>query len=127
MKYKWLVIPVLIFVVAIYLFHSKKNKDIPSNLIGKWTTSAPGYQGRFIELTKETIVYGIGGGKEDVYTISSLEEQAEGKNIIYTINFKNSEVKFTRSFYYHPEKGGIIQFKHQEQITWRKEVNTDTQ
>ncbi len=127
MKYKWIVIPVLIFVAAMYLFHFKKNKDIPAKLIGRWTTSAPGYQNRFIELTKKTIVYGIGGGKEDIYMISSLEEQLEGKNIIYSINFNNSEVKFTRSFYYHPEKGGTIHFKHQGQITWRKEANTDTQ
>jgi hypothetical protein len=127
MKHKWIVIPVLLLAAAITLFYSKKNKDIPASLMGKWTTSAPGYQDRFIEFTKETLVYGIGGGKENVYTITSLEENPEGKNMSYTIEFKNSEVKFTRSFYYHPEIGGSIQFKHQEQITWRKEASTDTQ
>jgi hypothetical protein len=127
MKYKWLVIPVLILVAVIYIFHSKKNKDIPANLIGEWTTAAPGYQDRFIEFTKETLVYGIGDGNEDVYMITSLEKNPQDKIIIYTINFKNSEVKFTRSFYYHPENGGTIQFKHQEQITWRKKAKTDIQ
>jgi hypothetical protein len=127
MKHKWIVILVLLLAAAITLFYSKKNKDIPASLMGKWTTSAPGYQDRFIEFTKETLVYGIGGGKENVYTITSLEENPEGKNMSYTIEFKNSEVKFTRSFYYHPEIGGSIQFKHQEQITWRKEASTDTQ
>jgi hypothetical protein len=127
MKLKWIVIPVLILAAAIYVFHSKKNIDIPANLIGKWITSVPGYQDRFIEFTKETLVYGIGGDKEDVYMISSLEKNPEGKNIIYIVNFKNSEVKFTRSFYYHPENGGTIQFKHQEHITWRKKAKTAIQ
>ena len=126
MKHKWTAIPVIILVaVLIFVFFPKKNKDIPENLIGQWTTSAPGYQDRFIELTKETLVYGLGGDKEDVYTISSLEKNKEGKNIVYTINFKNTEVKFSRSFYYHPEQGGTIQFKHQEHITWHKKANTN--
>ena len=127
MKHKWIIIPVVILVVGITIFHFIKNKDMPANLIGKWTTSAPGYQDRFIELTKETIVYGIGGGKEDNYIITSVEKDLEGKNIVYTINFKNSEVKFTRSFHYHPENGGTIQFKHQEHVTWHKKTNTDIQ
>jgi hypothetical protein len=127
MKHKWIVIPVLILIAAIYIFHSNKNRDIPVNLTGKWTTSAPGYQDRFIEFTKETLVYGSDDGKEDVYIISSLEKNLEEKNTVYTINFKNSEVKYTRSFYYHPEHGGTIQFKHQEQVTWRKKANNDMQ
>jgi hypothetical protein len=125
MKLKWIVIPAVVVAVAITMFHFKKNRDIPVNLIGKWTTSAPGYQDRFIELTKETLVYGLGGDKKDVYFISSMEESLEENNILYTFNYKNTNgLKFTRSFYYHPENGGAIQFKHQEHIEWRKKKNT---
>ena len=122
MKLKWIVIPAVIIAVAIYVFHSKKNRDIPVNLTGKWTTSAPGYQDRFIELTKETLVYGLGGDKEDVYFISSIKESLEENNILFTISYKNTDgLEFTRSFYYHPENEGAIQFKHQEHIKWTKE------
>jgi hypothetical protein len=45
----------------------------------------------------------------------------EGNNRLYTINYKNTDgLKFTQSFYYHPENGGSIQLKHQEHIEWRK-------
>ena len=121
MKLKWIVIPAVIVAAIITMFHFKKNRDIPVNLIGKWVTSAPGYEDRFIEITKETFVYGLGGDKKDVYIISSLEQDQEGQNIVYTINYKNTEVTFTRSFYYHPENGGTIQFKHQKHIEWCKE------
>ena len=122
MKLKWIVIPAVILVaVLIFVFFPKKNKDVPKNLIGKWTTSAPGYQDRFLEITKETLTYGLGGDKEDAYLISSVKESPEGNNILYTISYKNTEgLEFTRSFYYHPENGGAIQFKHQEHIEWRK-------
>lgn len=122
MKRKWIVIPVVILVaVLIFVFFPKKNKDVPENLIGKWTTLAPGYQDRFFEITKETLVYGLGGDKEDVYFISSVEESLEGNNILYIVSYKNTDgLAFTRSFYYHPENGGAIQFKHQEHIEWRK-------
>jgi len=121
MKLKWIAIPAVIVAATITMFHSKKNRDIPINLIGKWTTSAPGYQDRFLEITKETLTYGLGGDKEDAYLISSIEENPEGNNTVYTISYKNRDgLEFTRSFYYHPESGGAIQFKHQEHIEWRK-------
>jgi hypothetical protein len=125
LKLKWIILPAVIVAVAITMFYPKKNRDIPINLIGKWTTSAPGYQDYFFELTKETIIYGHNGGEQDVYIISSLEKNQEGKDIIYTINYKSTDVKFTRSFYYHPENGGTIQFKHQEHIKWRKTKDAD--
>jgi hypothetical protein len=126
MKLTWIAIPVVIMVVLlIFVFFPKKNKDIPENIIGKWTTSAPRYEDRFIEITKDTVVYGLGGDKKDVYFISNLETNPEGNKLLYTISFKNTEgLAFTRSFYYHPENGGAIQFKHQEHITWRKTKDT---
>jgi len=122
MKLKWIVIPAVIVAATITMFHFKKNRDIPLNLIGKWTTSAPGYQDRFLEITKETVSYGLGGDKEDAYLITSIKESPEKNNMLYTISYKNTDgLEFTRSFYYHPENGGAIQFKHQEHIEWSKE------
>jgi len=126
MKLKWIVIPAVIVAVTIIMLHFKKNRDIPLNLIGKWTTSAPRYQDRFFEIAKETLTYGLGGDKLDVYPISSIEESLEGNNHLYTINCKNTDgLKFTQSFYYHPGNGGSIQLKNQEHIEWRKAKDAD--
>jgi hypothetical protein len=124
MKLKWIILPAVIAAVTITMLPFKKNRDIPEKLFGKWTTSAPGYQDRFLEITKETLTYGLGGDKEDVNFISNIEESLEENNILYTITYKNTDgLEFTRSFYYDPENGGTIQFKHQDHIAWRKMKN----
>ena len=127
MKLKWILIVVLILIGAsIFVFSTKENMDVPEELIGKWTTSSPGYEDRFVEITKETFVYGLGGNKKDIYIISKLEKDQEGKHIVYTIKYNSKDVKFTRSFYYDPGNGGTIQFKHQEHIKWRKLKEDDS-
>jgi hypothetical protein len=124
MKLKWIVIPAVMVAVTIFVFYPGKNMDFSEDLIGKWTTSAPKYQDRFFEITKETFVYGLGGDKKDVYFISSIKKGLEGNNILYTMSYKNKDgLEYTRSFYYHPENRGVIQFKHQEHIEWRKKKN----
>jgi hypothetical protein len=126
LKLKWIVTPVLIAAAATIVVTSKKNVDIPENLMGKWTTSAPRYEDRFFDITRETLTYGIGGDKEDVYFISSIKKLSEGKNTLYTIDYKNKDgLEFTCSLSYHPENGGIIQFKHQENVQWRRITNAE--
>lgn len=122
MKLKWILIPVFILVaVCLFMFFTKKNKDVPEILIGKWTTSEPRYEDRFFEITKETFTYGIGGDKEDINFISSIEKSLEGNSILYTINYKNKDGSgFTRSFYY-TANGDVITFKNQKDIEWTKE------
>jgi hypothetical protein len=127
MKSKWIVISAVILgALLVFLFFPIENRDIPENLIGKWITSEPNYQDRFIEITKETFVYGLGGDKLDVYFISNLKANLKNNEILYTISYKNKNgLKFTRSFYYYPENGGLIQFRHQEHIKWMKEKDVN--
>jgi len=122
MKLKWIVIAVLTLIGAsIFVSCTEKKTNVPEPLIGKWTTSEPRYHDRFIEITKETLVYGLGGDKEDVYPISSITKDLRDDNILYTINFESKDGhKFTRSFYYAPFDGGRIRLKHEENVAWRK-------
>jgi hypothetical protein len=122
MKLKWIIIAVSILIGAsIFVSCTEKKTDVPELLIGKWTTSEPRYHDRFIEITKETLVYGLGGDKEDVYPISGITKDLKGDNILYTISFESKDGhKFTRSFYYAPCDGGRISLKHEENVAWHK-------
>ena len=122
MKLKWIVIVVLILTGAsIFVSCTGKHSDIPEDLIGKWTTTEPRYEDRFFEITKETLIYGLGGDKQDVYFISSLERNLGENQLLYSISYKNKDgFKFTRSFYYESVNGGVIRFKNQKHIEWTK-------
>lgn len=122
MKLKWIVIVILILIGAsIFVSRTGKHCDIPEDLTGRWTTTEPRYEDRFFEITKETLVYGLGGDKQDVYFISNLERKLVGNQLLYSIGFKNKDgFKFTRSFYYESGNGGIIRFKNQKHVEWTK-------
>jgi hypothetical protein len=122
MKLKWIVIVVLTLIGAsIFVSCTEKKTDIPENLIGKWITSEPRYHDRFFEFTKKTLVYGLGGDKEDTYPISSITKDLKGNSILFTINLESKDGhKFTRSFYYASCNGGEIRLKHEENVAWRK-------
>jgi helix-turn-helix protein len=126
MKLKRIVIGAIILIGA-FLFSScsEKNRDVPESLMGKWTTSATGYQDYYFELAKKTITYGHNRGEQDVFPISSFEKKQEGKDVVYTIKYKNTDVKLARSFYYDPGNGGTIKFEHQEHIKWHKLKDDD--
>lgn len=123
MKFKWIVIVAFILVaVSLFMFFPKKDKNIPQNLMGEWTSSDPRYQDRFFKITRERVTFGLGGDKEDTYFISSIEASPESHHTLYTISCKNADgASFTRSFYYQSANGGVITFKNQKHIEWHKE------
>ena len=122
MRLKCIVIVVLILIGAsMFVFCTGKHSDIPEALIGKWTTTESRYEDRFFEITKETLIYGLGGDKQDVYSISNLERDLVGNQLLYSISFKNKKgFKFKRSFYYEPANGGVIRSKNQKNVEWTK-------
>jgi len=113
MKHKWIIISVFILIiVSIFIFYAKEDKGFPDSLIGRWTTSEPRYKDRFFELSKVTFTYGLGEDKIDVHFISSIEKSVQDNNTLYTINYHNIDgIKYTRSFYYYPANGGVINLK----------------
>lgn len=59
----WL-ISVTVTVIAFGCFNAKG--DLPTELLGKWTTTAPAYSGRYFEIREHLIVFGI-----DAFTTQS--------------------------------------------------------
>lgn len=122
MKPKWILIPAFILVaVAIFMFLQKKNKELPENLMGRWTTSEPKYIDRYLEITETTLTYGLGVDRKNVYVILGIEKRMEDNEILYTISYKDTTgLMFTRVFYYEPLDGGVIRFKNQKKSSGQK-------
>jgi hypothetical protein len=121
MKLRWIIIGSAILVVAFVLFLPERPKPLPDELVGVWTTSDPRYADRHLDLTKATIIFGTGKESIDTNFISNVEKRLQDKAILYTIYFHRVGGPEDRvSFYYDPANGGIIRFKNQEHIDWKK-------
>jgi hypothetical protein len=114
---------VLVLLAMIFGCQSGSEKTVPDVLLGVWKTSEPKYADRFFELTKDTIIFGIGGDGADTYPIASVEETRDEEGLLYNIHYQNREgQQYTFSIYYDSNNHGVIRFKNQKHFTWtRKE------
>jgi hypothetical protein len=102
-----------------------RNKTTAAELVGVWKTSAPKYEDRYLVITNNQMVFRSGEQDITVNTITNIEKvQQENYWILYTVDCENDEnkkeQKQTISFYYSPDKGGIIKFKNQEGMEWKR-------
>ncbi|UCF82108.1 MAG: hypothetical protein JSV50_12950 [Desulfobacteraceae bacterium] len=107
---------------------SKENSTVPDELTGVWKTSVLKYENCFFELNKHIIIFANGNLLEnrDINFISKIERTSKEGQILYSIYYENLEDKnFKFSFYYDPSNGGVIRFKNQEKIEWRKVLKLD--
>ncbi len=100
----------------------EKDTTVPAGLIGFWTTAALQYEDRFLQFTKDSIIFGTGDASYNIHAITKIEKVHEATPSLYTISYMNPEGQEYRfSFYYDPAHDGVITFKNQENITWKKE------
>jgi uncharacterized lipoprotein YehR (DUF1307 family) len=116
---------VLILAIMFFLFgcQSEDSRTVPRKLRGVWGTSAPKYKKCFLELTEDQIIF----TNEDVLdkmsfnSIESIEKREVGKQVLYTITYKDDDdQEYELAFFYDPKKGGTIRFFNQRQIRWKK-------
>jgi hypothetical protein len=110
--------------IALGLSNCQRTATAPDELIGYWTTSAPGYKDRYLHITKSTIVFGTGSGTGDAQPIRKIEAIQEGSRILYTMVYglerKDEE---SLSFYYDPGER-VITFRNQSHLLWKKMPGT---
>lgn len=100
----------------------EKTRTIPEELLGTWKTSAPKYADTFVELTRDTIVFGLAEGPPKVHPVLAVEKSGENGNLLYTIHYLDEErERYKFSFSYDPAGGGTMQWKNQRGIVWTKQ------
>jgi uncharacterized lipoprotein NlpE involved in copper resistance len=101
---------------------AQKESPVPDHLLGVWSTSAPRYADRYIEIRNDMIIFGTGGDAFELHVLTDVNEVREREAIVYTITHLNHFGQpYNLSFYYEPSGDGIIRFKNQREIAWTKE------
>jgi hypothetical protein len=108
--------------VTLATCRARNENLVPEHLQGVWSTSAPGYADRYIEIRNDMIIFGTGGDTFELHALTYLTEAREGEAVVYTITHLNHFGQpYTLSFTYEPRGNGIIRFKNQRDIAWTKE------
>ena len=62
-------------------------EEPPAHLIGTWMATSPRHQGRFLEISKEHIIFGADEVHSTFYTIRGIESEELEDVILYTIEY----------------------------------------
>lgn len=94
---------------------------VPPHLQGMWTTDAPRYGDRYMELRSRHVLFGVRDGNVEVYTVQRVEQTIEDDKDLYTISYGDDEgPDFNLSFYHGVNGRGEIVFKHQPHLRWTR-------
>jgi len=95
---------------------------VPADLHGVWKTTDSRYEGRFFELTVNTVTLGTGEDRQETYPIRTVETRRETRATAYALTYMNPAegAADTLVLHYEPRDGGVIRFGNQPNVEWRK-------
>lgn len=124
---KKVLLPVTAVIVIgglLFFMLNRGTSRIPVNLLGRWVTTAAGYEDRYLVMEDESLVFGTGGNSRDHYHVNRVREENNGSDIFYIIDYENKQkTKFKLKFIYTMGQQEIIKINHMENIIWRKKIN----
>ena len=92
----------------------------PDELIGSWTTTAPGYEDKVLLITKNGLAFNAGEGAIEGQAIRQVEAISDGLGTLYTIVYGASRSDTQAlSFHYHSREHTIT-FKTQSHLVWTR-------
>ena len=111
----------LAVILLVFGCHPKKKVSVPDHLVGIWSTSSPKFAGRFLQFTKDSVIFQSGKEPSDIHAIEKLNHVKRGKNSSYNLTYKDGEGgKMKLSFTYDSSENGEIRVKHQRNVTWTR-------
>jgi hypothetical protein len=116
----------LITLIVLILVGCQQTFSIPHHLIGVWKTSSPRFEDRYLKITEDMLIFGVGNGNEISHYIQKIKIKQENNQTLYTFHYKDAEdEKWTLIFTYNPDLGGSITLKNRSE-TWKKFESGET-
>lgn len=119
--------------IAIYLalitMNCGKITTASDELIGTWKASDIRYNETSFEIEKKAITFRTKEGDSNSYTIIKIKKELmlDGQWVQYTIFYKDLDLhKVEFPFYYNASDKGMIRFKNQPYLVWKKDVGITT-
>jgi len=117
------VIGAILIACAFLTVHCGKTEDdFPEMLLGMWITEAERYQDRYIEFSREMIIFGTGAGAPNIYFIRNVDRKQNGpENEVTFVCTDTEDTEFV--FLFHVEDGGdgpSLRLNNPREVVWNK-------
>ena len=111
----------LLFILLSFL-GCQKEATVPQHLIGVWkpVASEHEYEDRYLKFTEDSLIFGVGEGREVAHLIRKIKTKKKDNETLYTFYCIDPEKEeWTYTVTYKPDFGGIITMKKRDEI-WKK-------
>ncbi len=97
-------------------------EEVPTDLIGRWTTTAPRYADRAFEITPETFYLSQGEDLFVAYEILQIRIiRSNDQPPVHSVEYRDeSGAETSFDFLVSDDEGGTIQFTNQKGMLWRR-------
>ena len=114
---------VMILILIAFSVQCKENTVIADDMLGIWKTTSHKYKDTYFELKRNEVCFGTVEGSVNSYIISEIDKKKENEDwILYTIFYIDEALKKSEFiFYYSSSADGLIRFKNQPTLVWKKE------
>jgi hypothetical protein len=83
--------------------------EIPDYLYGRWISSAPAYQDRYLEINNVSLIFATSPTTVAEYFITKITTTDTGKEILFTFDCKDLQDNTYQFFLtYQPDNGGTL-------------------
>jgi hypothetical protein len=119
---RWLAFTALVvFGIFVATWIRPRHIKVPRELVGTWTTDAPQYSDRSMEIDLACISFLTGGGTQSTGFIDDIRSVAGNGKTFYTISYDQDGSENQISFYYEDGPKETLRFKNQDDVVWSKQ------
>jgi hypothetical protein len=98
----------------------EENIPVPEHLIGEWRTTSAQYEDRYLKITENSLIFGIGDGEAISHHVEGVNVGQENGETMYTIHYKDMEgERWSLILIYRDVSGGTIKLKN-DKVVWEK-------
>ena len=91
---------------------------VPPDLIGKWTASSPTYEGRYLEISEDAVVFGTGRGTLSFHLITDVEAEPDDEGSTrYTLHYDDDDgAPWALELRFQPGDPATLRIGHRDEI-----------
>ena len=110
-----------LILMTFFIMTACAESQMPNNLMGVWVSKHERYKHCFMEIKRDTIVFGANSTVVDAGTVEKVSRKTNGAQSEYLVTYANQENgHFSVTLVYSEESGGTLKFQNQPQVVWHR-------